>query len=164
MGKANNNHEKVSNLLGHLPWGRQNPRSIPKLDKIPFYDGRFSKKRFFKWLAYFYFNKVPCHQKVRLVVNKLSYGAEEWWFEYLNFSAHIGMPLILSWQGLKQSLILELIREYEDILYWGHKQINYIICFIFNLLKRRGKTGRSLVKAKFQSYQIILKIMWLQGC
>jgi hypothetical protein len=153
MGKANNNREKVRNLLRHLPWGRQNPRSIPKLDKILFYDGRFSKKRFIKWLAkletYFYFNKVPCHQKVRLVVNKLSYGAEEWWFKYLNFSAHIGMPLILSWQGLKQSLILELIRDYEDIWYWGHKQINYYYLLYIQpsqkTRKNREKFGESKI-------------------
>jgi hypothetical protein len=46
--------------------------------------------------AYFYFIKVPYHQKVGLVVHKLSYGAREWWFEFVDFRARIGMPLISS--------------------------------------------------------------------
>jgi hypothetical protein len=46
--------------------------------------------------AYFYFIKVPYHQKVGLVVRKLSCGAREWWFEFVDFRARIGMPLISS--------------------------------------------------------------------
>lgn len=82
MGNANKDCEEKRNLPEDLCRGKPNPRSILEFDEILFYDGRFSKKRFIKWLAkletYFYFNKVPCHQKVRLVVNKLSYGVEEW--------------------------------------------------------------------------------------
>jgi len=33
----------------------------------------------------------------------------EWWFEFLDFRACIDMPLISSWQDLRQSLILEFI-------------------------------------------------------
>jgi hypothetical protein len=85
------------------------------------------KKKSIKWLeAYFYFIKVPHHQKVGLVVHKLSCGAREWWFEFVDFRPRIGMHLISSCQDLRQSLILEFIQDdYEYILYWVDKQIDY---------------------------------------
>ena len=97
---------------------------------IAFYDGRFSKKKIIKWLAeleaYFYFNKIPYHKKVELVIHKLSCGVRKWWFELLDFRTRISIPLISSWQDLKQLLILEFIQDdYKEILYWEGKQINY---------------------------------------
>ena len=75
MGNVDMDREEKRNLSGDLYRGRPNPRPIPEFDEIPFYDGRFLKKRFIKWLAelesYFYFNKVTCHKKVGLVHNFL---------------------------------------------------------------------------------------------
>jgi hypothetical protein len=113
MGNANKDCEEKRNLPEDLCRGKPNPRSILEFDEILFYDGRFSKKRFIKWLvkleAYFYFNKAYFHQKVGLIVHKLYYNARKLWFEFLHFKTRIGMPLISSWQDLRQSLILELI-------------------------------------------------------
>jgi hypothetical protein len=68
--------------------------------------------------TYFYFNKVPYHKKIRLVIYKLSCGGRELCFEFLNFRTRIGILLISSWQDLKQLLILEFIQDnYKDILY-----------------------------------------------
>jgi len=54
------------NLLGDLTRGRSNLGSIFEFDEISFYDGRFSKKRFIKWLVEletnFNFNKVHYHK------------------------------------------------------------------------------------------------------
>jgi hypothetical protein len=65
IGNANKDHEEERNLHGDLPWDRSNPLPIPKYDDILFYEGRFSKQKFIKWLieleAYFYFKKVPYH-------------------------------------------------------------------------------------------------------
>jgi hypothetical protein len=82
--------------------------------------------------AYFYFNKIPYHQKIKLVIRKLSYGAREWWFEFLDFRTRISIPLILSWQDLKQSLILRFIQDdYKKILYRVHKQLDcYYLSFV----------------------------------
>jgi hypothetical protein len=75
MGNGNRDCEEERTLLGDLPRGWPKPISILEYDKIPFYDGRFSNKRFIKWLAkleaYFYFNKVPyqgrtCHMQTFL--------------------------------------------------------------------------------------------------
>jgi len=47
MGGTNRDHEKEErNLPRDLPQGRPNSEPIPELYEIPFYDGRFSKKRF----------------------------------------------------------------------------------------------------------------------
>lgn len=73
-------------LLRDLPQGKLNPRLVLEFDEISLYNGRFSKKRFIKQLkkleAYFYFNKIPSHQKVGLVTHKIYYSAREWWFEF----------------------------------------------------------------------------------
>jgi len=78
MGGTKRDHEKEErNLPRDLPQGRPNFEPIPELYEIPFYDGRFKKKNLLTEIeleAYFYFNKVPYHQKIRLVAHKLSYG------------------------------------------------------------------------------------------
>ena len=104
MGNVDRDREEKRNLFGDLSQGRPNPRPIPEFDEIPFYDGRFSKKRFIKWLVelepYFYFNKVTYYKHVGLV-HKFSCGVKEWWFEFIDFRTCIGMPLISSWQILR---------------------------------------------------------------
>jgi len=77
MGDANMNHKEERNLLGDLPRGRLNLVPIIEFDEIPFYDGRFLKKKYIIWLielkVYFYFNKIPYYKKEGLVKHKLSY-------------------------------------------------------------------------------------------
>ena len=51
MGNTNRDHEKKRNLLGNLPQYRPNPKHISEFNEIPFYDGRFLKKRFIKRLT-----------------------------------------------------------------------------------------------------------------
>jgi hypothetical protein len=50
MGDANMNHKEERNLLGDLPRGRLNLVPIIEFDEIPFYDGRFLKKKYIIWL------------------------------------------------------------------------------------------------------------------
>jgi len=100
MDNTNKNCEEEKNLLGDLPWDKLKTRPIPEFDEISFYDERFSKKKFIKWLTklktYFYFNKVSYHEKIGLIIHKLSCGAREWWFESLNFRTGIDVLLISS--------------------------------------------------------------------
>jgi hypothetical protein len=78
MGGTNRDHEKEErNLPRDLPQGR--PNSEPFLNFMRFHSmmGDFQKKDLLIEIeleAYFYFNKVPYHQKIRLVAHKLSYG------------------------------------------------------------------------------------------
>jgi hypothetical protein len=44
----------------------------------------------------FYLNRVPCYQKVRFAIHKLTCGAKKWWFEVLESRAHTVKCLILS--------------------------------------------------------------------
>jgi hypothetical protein len=82
MGFTNKDREEDRNLPKNLPGDRPNHIPILEFNEITFYDRRFSKKGFIKWLTelkvYFYFNKVPYHQKVGHVAHKLYYGAREW--------------------------------------------------------------------------------------
>jgi hypothetical protein len=50
------------------------------------------------WMP-FYLNRVPCYQKVRFAIHKLTCGAKKWWFEVLESRAHTVKCLILSWQA-----------------------------------------------------------------
>jgi hypothetical protein len=141
MGNGNRDCEEERTLLGDLPRGWPKPISILEYDKIPFYDGRFSNKRFIKWLAKLeaYFISTRFFIKVGLVtcklfygvrelwfefldfrtcICKLFYGVRELWFEFLDFRTCIDTSLIQSWQDLRQSLILKFIQDdYEEILY-----------------------------------------------
>lgn len=78
-------------------------RRVSYYDDIPFFDKKFSKTRFIILLsnlnAYFYLNRVPCYQKVRFAIHKLTCGAKKWWVEVLESRAHIVKCLILSWQA-----------------------------------------------------------------
>jgi len=60
-GSAKSDREEKG-LHGDLSQGRQNPKSISQFDEFLFYNRRFFKKKFIKWLiklkVYFYFNKV----------------------------------------------------------------------------------------------------------
>lgn len=50
-GSANRDCEEKGNLPGDLPQDRPNPSHIPEFDEIPFYNGRFLKKRVINWLT-----------------------------------------------------------------------------------------------------------------
>jgi hypothetical protein len=75
MGFTNKDREEDRNLPRNLPGDRPNHIPILEFNEITFYDRIFSKKGFIKWLTefkvYFYFNKVPYHQKVGHVAHKL---------------------------------------------------------------------------------------------
>jgi len=76
MGNTNMDRKEERNLLGDLTQGRPNLRFISEFDEISFYNGRFSKKRFIKWLVEletnFNFNNVPHHKN-----NQFSCDARE---------------------------------------------------------------------------------------
>jgi hypothetical protein len=56
----------------------------------------------------FYLNRVPCYQKVRFAIRKLTCGAKKWWFEVLEYKAHIDNSLILSLANIKKIINFEV--------------------------------------------------------